>query len=80
MNNLLEIPLGKYHYTFTKEGKQLITRNGEPWRDETGDNLICTLAHHLQEAWEELELAREIIEDSGIDFEEALEMKRGEVN
>lgn len=77
MSNGIFLDLGKYTYTFTPEGKQLITRNGQLWRDETGDGFLCLLASHLEVAWEELSLAQEIIEDSGVDFEEAMEIKRG---
>lgn len=74
----MEIPLGEYHYTLTKEGKQLITRHGESWRDETGDNLIYAMAQKINNLEQELDLAIDIIEDSGVDFEEMMEIKRGE--
>tara|TARA_R100001594_G_scaffold61608_1_gene95795 strand:+ start:18 stop:254 length:237 start_codon:yes stop_codon:yes gene_type:complete len=78
MDNLLEITLEEYHYTLTEDYQQLITRNGEPWRDETGDNLIYAMAQKINSLEEELGLAVEIIDDSGIDYEEVLEIKRGE--
>ena len=78
MDNLLEITLGEYHYTLTKDYQQLITRNGESWRNETGDNLIYAMAQKINSLEEELGLAVEIIDDSGIDYEEVLEIKRGE--
>ena len=54
MSNLLEITLGEYHYTLTEDYKQLITRNGEPWRDETGDNLIYAMAQKISDLEEKL--------------------------
>ena len=77
MSNDTILEIDKYTYILTPEGKQLINRNGKPWRDETGDGFLCLMASHLEAAWEELALAQEIIEDSGLDFEEMMEIKRG---
>lgn len=39
---------GKYHTTFDN-GRLTITRNGEPWRDETGDGYILSLVQRIEE-------------------------------
>lgn len=86
MDNLLEITVGEYHYTFTENYQQRSTRSGEScreswrrsWRDTSGDNLIYAMAQKINSLEEELGLAVEIIEDSGVDYEEVLEIKRGE--
>lgn len=78
MDNLLEITLGEYHYTLTKDYQQLISRNNEPWRNETGDNLIYAMAQKINDLEEELSLAIDVIEESGVSYEEIVEMKRGE--
>lgn len=48
MSRKIEIILesGKYHYTY-KEGRQYITRYGEPWRTETGDNFLLAMAERI---------------------------------
>ena len=78
MNNLLEITLGEYHYTLTKDYQQLISRNGESWRNETGDNLIYAMAQKINDLEEQLSLAIDIIEESGVSYEEIVKIKRGE--
>lgn len=53
-----DIELGEYHYYY-KDGKQEITRNDNPWRDETGDNFILAMAMRIQELEDELMWAEE---------------------
>lgn len=78
MSNSLILDIGdKYTYTFSN-GKQLITRNGKLWRDETGDGFLCLMAHQLATAEEDLDIAIKIIEDSGVDFDEVYEQYKGE--
>lgn len=50
MNDEISIQLqeGKYHYLF-QNGKQTITRHGEFWRDETGDNLLLAMAQTIED-------------------------------
>jgi len=72
MSSLL-LGIDKYTYIMTPEGKQLITRNGKPWRDETGDGFLCIMASTLAATQEDLDIAIKIIEDSGVDFEEIYE-------
>ncbi|WNO47307.1 hypothetical protein [Vibrio phage vB_VibM_10AMN] len=57
MNNNIYIKLndGKYEYAFNaKEGTQTIERNGQPWRDETGDNLLLAMAQRIDQLEEEV--------------------------
>ena len=48
--NKFEIILdnGKYIYEY-RDGVQTIFRNGEFWRDETGDNLLLAMAMQIKE-------------------------------
>ncbi len=39
---------GKYLYTF-ENGMQSITRHGETWRNETGDNFLLAMAQRIQD-------------------------------
>jgi len=82
MNNLLEIPLGEYHYTLTKDYQQLITRHGESWRDETGDNLIYAMAQRINDLEEELSLSEKVFDEvnqSCFSYEEILEKLKEEI-
>lgn len=57
MDNNIYITLndGKYEYTFNaKEGTQVIKRNGQPWRDETGDNLLLEMAQRIDQLEDEV--------------------------
>ncbi len=42
------IHLDKYTYEYN-DGKQAIFRNGELWREETGDNFILAMAMRIKE-------------------------------
>lgn len=56
MNDKIVIKLNnsKYEYTFDK-GTQTIKRNGEEWRNETGDNFLLALAQRVNDLEWELE-------------------------
>lgn len=58
----IELDEGKYIYYFTDDGKQLIYRNGDLWRNETGDNLIYFMACKINELQEALEEVEDIID------------------
>lgn len=48
MSNIIKLKFldGKYEYTF--DGMtQITTRGGEPWRDDTGDNLMLAMAQRI---------------------------------
>ncbi|AGH32236.1 hypothetical protein VPHG_00173 [Vibrio phage 11895-B1] len=62
---------GKYTYIFDN-GKQKALRHGGEWRDLTGDNLIYAMACRIEELDIQLSQAIEIIEDSGVDFNEVV--------
>lgn len=72
MNMKHKLGEGKYVYKF-EGGRQITTRNGQQWRDDTGDNLILAMATEIQELKEELTNIIDIIEDSGIDYNELIE-------
>lgn len=43
------IKLGEYTYIFDEQtGNQEIYRNGQLWRNETGDNFILSMAQHIE--------------------------------
>lgn len=52
----LEITVGDGKYTVvqTTDGRLLAHRNGEPWRDLTGDKLVLCLAQELDSARAEI--------------------------
>ncbi|CAH9014727.1 putative coil containing protein [Vibrio phage 249E41-1] len=60
MSNKINIKLddGKYEYTF-ENGTQIIKRNGEQWRDETGDNFLLSMAMRIEELEWKLETGEE---------------------
>ena len=65
MDNNIYITLndGKYEYTFNaKEVAQTIKRNGEPWRDETGDNLLLAMAQRIDQLEDEVDDLMELIQ------------------
>ncbi len=62
---------GEYEYVYN-EGKQLIFRNGEMWRNVTGDKLILSMARMIESLEEELSIAIDIIEDSGVSYSEII--------
>ncbi len=79
MNFKIDLYNGKYTYIF-QNGVQKALRYGEPWREDdlVGDNLVFALACEVNNLQEELDKAIEVIEDSGVEYSEALEAKRGE--
>lgn len=65
---------GKYTHVFDNTtGKQTILRYGEPWRDETGDGFILAMAQEIEDLRNELDCAIEVIEQSGVDYDEAVD-------
>ena len=49
---------GKYELVVKKNGGMEALRNGEPWRDLAGDNLVYGLFAHIQELEQALKVAR----------------------
>ena len=78
MSNTINIKLnnGEYEYTFTENGEQLIKRNGEDWRNETGDNFTLAMAMRIEELEEELDIAIQAVEQCGVDYDEVTESLR----
>ncbi|UUW39756.1 hypothetical protein VP14_069 [Vibrio phage VPMCC14] len=57
MNNDIctELNDGKYKYYFnSQKGTQIIKRNGQDWRDETGDKLILAMAQRIDQLEDEV--------------------------
>ncbi len=49
-NIVIELEDGKYVYTFSdKTGAQTVTRNGEVWSNETGNNFLLAMAMKIEE-------------------------------
>jgi len=70
---------GKYTHVFDNTtGEQTILRHGEHWRDETGDGFILAMAQEIEDLRKELDCAIEVIEQNGVDYEEAIEYLIGE--
>ena len=59
--NPLEITVGDGKYTVvqTSDGRLVCRRNGEPWRDLTGDKLVLCLAQELDSARAEIRFLRQ---------------------
>ena len=68
---------GKYIITNNK-GVLKAFRHGEEWRDIVGDNLIYALVQKVNELEDELCQAIDVIEDSGVDYEEIIEAKNSD--
>lgn len=76
MSIKINLSNGKYEYTFNDNGEQKVKRNGEDWRDVTGDNFILAMAMHIDELEDELEVAIQAIEQCGVDYDEVVESLR----
>ena len=72
---VIKLEDGKYVYTF-ENGMQIITRHGEDFRNETGDNFLLAMAQHIQDLENELGIATEAIEQCGVDYDEITESLR----
>lgn len=48
---------GKYEYRFYKDGSQEALRNGEPWRDLSGDKFIYCMAAEISKLQVEVQRA-----------------------
>ncbi len=44
----IELENGKYTVQFDETGKFWALRNGESWRDLTGDKLVLAMAHEIE--------------------------------
>ena len=53
---------GKYRYVQKSGEPTVVLRHGEPWRDVTGDGLICALAHEVQSLRDEIFEFRQAID------------------
>ena len=70
----VELENGKYLYIFDEViGSSTAFRNGKIWKDTTGDKLLLAMAQRINELEEELDIAINIIEESGVDYSEAVE-------
>ena len=65
---------GKYLYIFDEViGSSTVFLNGAIWKDTTGDELLLAMAQRINELEEELDVAINIIEESGVDYSEVVE-------
>lgn len=69
----------KYEYVYEK-GRTFALRNGEAWRDLTGDNLIYFLAAELKDAREKIAALENHITELNDSADMAAEMLAGEDN
>lgn len=70
----VELENGKYLYIFDEViGSSTVLRNGVIWKDTTGDGFLLAMAQRINELEEELDVAINIIEESGVDYSEAVE-------
>ena len=75
--NPLEITVGDGKYTVvqTPDGRLVCRRNGEPWRDLTGDKLVLCLAQELDAARAEI---RALHQDELLKRIDTLEAENGD--
>lgn len=45
----IDLDDGKYTYLLDEQGRQIVYRHGEPWRDITGDKFILLMAMEIDE-------------------------------
>ena len=58
---------GKYTWEFDEtSGKLTCLRNGEKWRDETGDGAILALLQHASDLQEKIQMAKGCLVCAGI--------------
>jgi len=70
----VELENGKYLYIFDEViGSSTVFLNGAIWKDTTGDELLLAMAQRINELEEELDVAINIIEESGVDYSEVVE-------
>ncbi len=50
----IELENGKYTVQFDETGKFWALRNGESWRDLTGDKLVLAMAHEIERLRDEV--------------------------
>lgn len=75
MDQVFRLQLGEYEYTY-EDGKQTITRNNLPWRDETGDNLILAMAMRIKDLEKDVKVLEKYV-DKLEDTVDYLEMREG---
>jgi len=61
INMRFKLEDGKYEYEFTEDGRQLIKRHGEAWRDETGDGFIYAMACEIENLYEILDKLDDVL-------------------
>ena len=70
----VELENSKYLYIFDEViGSSTVFRDGKIWKDTTGDELLLAMAQRINELEEELNVARNIIEERGVDYSEVVE-------
>ena len=64
---------GKYLYSFDEViGSSTVFLDGKIWKDTTDDELLLAMAQRINELEEELDVAINIIEESGVDYSEVV--------
>ncbi len=66
---------GKYEWVLADNYTSEITRNGEYWRNTTGDNFILAAMQEILDLRKELDKAVDIIEASGVDYDELIQLQ-----
>ncbi len=75
----MRLELEKYTYIFDEgTGKSEALRNNLKWRNCTGDNLLLSMAQKIEHLEEEFGLAVELLENSGVDYDEVVAHLKGE--
>ena len=78
-NIIIELEDGKYSYTFdSKTGTQTVTRNGEVWSNETGNNFLLAMAMKIEELSSTINFYEDVLKDNGVEVEELDRSEWGE--
>ena len=63
---LLNVKIGRYNVIQNNDGSLSAKRNGEQWRDLTGDNLVLALTQRIEELENVIEEAKNCIVSAAI--------------
>ena len=65
----------KYEWVLADNYTSEIYRHGELWKNTTGDNFILAAMQEILDLREELNKAIDIIEESGVDYDELIQLQ-----
>ena len=72
MKETINLQNGKYTLSHENGLDFKCTRNGEEWRDLTGDSMVLAMFNELMDLYESNALLSEKLEECGVDIEEIM--------